>query len=40
MGTKEWWKYYSDGTTSTPTSQISTVKHLSGVLLGVEMREW
>jgi len=32
--------YYLDETTPTPTNQITMVKHHSGGLLGMDMREW
>jgi hypothetical protein len=39
MDMRELWKYYSNGTTSTPTSRITTAKHHFIVLLGMGTRE-
>ena len=39
MGAREWCKYCSDGTTSTPINQMSTAKHHSGGLSTMDTRE-
>jgi len=40
VDTREWWKYYSDEATLTPTGLMSTGKHHSGERLSAGMREW
>jgi len=40
MGIREWWKCYSDGTTSIPINQIWTAERHSVVLRRIDMREW
>ena len=39
MGTWKWWRYYSDGTTSTPTSRMTTAEHRYGGLLLLGIKE-
>jgi len=40
IGMRERRKYYSDGTTSIPTNQMSMAEHHSGGLLGIGTRAW